>query len=213
MLPANEKRIEEVAEKALKSFSLYDTVAPDMITIIIKLKHLGLIKDYQRVADDELPDDEALYNSYDQILMLRESVFMAANFPYDYSSKMMRARFTIAHEIGHILLKHKGIRHRNVSGRGTEIIRKNVLVEEIEANRFASPFLMPRHQIERLGNLTSEEISEKHFVSNQAAQIRIEQIERIKRRQDGIMRPSPDSVRKYLEEARSKGFSIKSLDD
>src|SRR4051794_32368369 len=106
---------------------------PDMITVIIKLKHLGLIEDYERVADHELPEDEAFWDPVRKLLRLRESIFCGAN----QLNPGQRPRFTIAHELGHIWRGHKNARHRNVSRRPIEKIAPTIRRDEREANGFA----------------------------------------------------------------------------
>lgn len=61
-----------------------------------------------------------------------------------------RQRFTIAHEIGHMLL-HKGVEvHVDRAFRinlRNDVSSKAVDPEEIEANRFAAELLMPEHML------------------------------------------------------------------
>lgn len=63
-----------------------------------------------------------------------------------------RQRFTIAHEIGHMLL-HKGIEvHVDRAFRinlRNDVSSQAVDPEEIEANRFAAELLMPKHMLIR----------------------------------------------------------------
>jgi Zn-dependent peptidase ImmA (M78 family) len=180
--------------------------------MIFKLKHEGLIKDYVRVPDVEMPDDEAEYNPHTGIMKIRESVFQAANDVYGRRAKN-RARFTIAHEIAHVVLGHTGTRHRNVSDRKIERILIQIRVDEIEANRFAAAFLMPMHLIDMSLNPTPTEISFQFQVSEAAASTRLDQLKRLERRKSGTKRPLPDFVREYLSEARSRGHKINSLDE
>ena len=54
----------EVAARRFRiALGIDGQLRPDMITVIVKLKHLGLIKNYVRVPDAEMPDDEAYYDS------------------------------------------------------------------------------------------------------------------------------------------------------
>jgi hypothetical protein len=118
---------------------------PDMITVVIKLKHHGLIKNYLRVPDEQMPDGEAYYDPFDQILHVRESTFCAANSMFAPEANRRRARFTLAHEVGHIWLKHSGIRHRGKAGALQERLVKQIKQEEREAERFAGAFLAPSY--------------------------------------------------------------------
>jgi hypothetical protein len=93
----------------------FDT-RPDMITVIFKLKDRGLIKDYRRVPDSEMPNDEAYFDPFEKILCIRETTFEAAHGMFVNEPERRRARFTLAEEAGHIWLKHSGVRYRGNSG-------------------------------------------------------------------------------------------------
>jgi hypothetical protein len=121
---------------------------PDMITVVIKLKHHGLIKNYKRVPDEKMPDGEAYFDPFDQILHIRESTFRFANSTSAPEIDRRRARFTLAHEIGHVWLKHSGIRHRGEAGALQERLVKQIKQEEREAERFAGAFLAPSYLAE-----------------------------------------------------------------
>jgi Zn-dependent peptidase ImmA (M78 family) len=115
-----------------------------MITVVIKLKHYGLIENYARVPDERMADDEAYFDPKAKILYIRESTFCAANSEDTHENiKRQRARFTIAHEIGHIALGHSELRHRgkiaNVHASG------RIWHDERVAQRFAAAFLAPAH--------------------------------------------------------------------
>jgi hypothetical protein len=60
--------------------------------------------------------------------------------------------------------------------------------------------------------MTPEEISERFDISIPAAKIRMEELERMKRRRLGIKRPLPHGVREFLEDAKRRGYTVKSLD-
>ena len=117
-----------------------------MITVIVKLKHLGFIKNYIRVPDSEMSSDEARFDPFDKLLYLRESTFCAANATQSYSdAERQRARFTIAHEIGHIALGHQNVRYRgNTTAKAAQMVA-GIRNEEYAANRFAAAFLAPAH--------------------------------------------------------------------
>jgi len=40
---------------------------PDMVTVVFKLKHHGLIANYRRVPDAEMPDREAYFDPFEKI--------------------------------------------------------------------------------------------------------------------------------------------------
>jgi hypothetical protein len=62
--------------------------------------------------------------------------------------------------------------------------------------------------------MTPEQLSERFDISISAARIRLQEIERMKRRKHGAKRPLPASVLEYLREAKRKGHRVISeLDD
>jgi hypothetical protein len=126
-----------------------DQLRPDMKTIVFKLKDLGLIKNYERVPDNEMPDDEAFFDSRTRILYLRETTFCAADATQTFSSAdRRRARYTIAHEVGHIALGHQGIHYRGTSDRTARALSGRIRRDEWEADRFAAAFLAPAHLVD-----------------------------------------------------------------
>ncbi len=117
-----------------------------MMTVIVKLKDCGLIKNYVRIPDEEMPDDEACFDSDDKLLYIRESTYCAANAMYTHTEAERRhARFTIAHEIGHLALKHDGLHFRGTTSADAKKIPSRVRQHERDAERFAAAFLAPAH--------------------------------------------------------------------
>jgi hypothetical protein len=139
---------EKSARSCRQLLGLEYELQPDVITVIFKLKDHGLIKNYRRVPDVEMPDGEAYFDPFDQILYIRESTFCAANSIFALESDRHRARFTLAHEFGHIWLKHSGVRHRGEAGALQERLVNQIKQEEREASRFAGAFLAPSYLAE-----------------------------------------------------------------
>lgn len=137
----------EIAARRLRiKLSIDDQTRPDMPTVVFKMKDSGMIRDYIRVPDHEMPDDEARYDSFTKLLYLRESTFCAANSMFTYSTiERRRARYTIAHEVGHIALGHNGTRFRGNTAAATEKIVQKIRRQESDANIFAAAFLAPAH--------------------------------------------------------------------
>jgi hypothetical protein len=61
--------------------------------------------------------------------------------------------------------------------------------------------------------MTPKELADRFDISLHAATIRLQELERMKRRKSGIKRPLPASVRAFLEDAKKAGYRITSLDD
>ena len=97
----------------------------------------------------------------------------------------VRQRFTIAHELGHLLLHAKTELHvdRVVVKMRDRRGREGIDEDEIEANRFAAEILMPeeflRVDLEELGPVTADDdhaisrLAKRYKVSKQAMTIRL----------------------------------------
>lgn len=83
----------------------------------------------------------------------------------DQSFPPVRIRFTIAHEIGHIVLGHC----KNYAGVVTEI---EEYILDKEADMFAGELLMPYEYMLQYHNWSVQGIANKFFVSKEAATVR-----------------------------------------
>lgn len=142
----DEEDFENAARKMRIRLGVDDQLRPDMCTVIVKLKHAGLIANYARVPDDQASGDEAWFDPETRVLHIRESTFRAANATFEYSdAERHRARFTIAHEIGHVALGHTQLRYRGTTSALAEQMVSKIRNEEYAANKFAAAFLAPAH--------------------------------------------------------------------
>jgi Zn-dependent peptidase ImmA (M78 family) len=139
----------EIAARKLRiELGIDDQLRPDMITVVIKLKERGRIENYVRVPDKDMPDSEAMFDPDKRLLYIRESTFAAANGLFaGTDAERRRARYTIAHEIGHIVLGHSAVRHRGASNEQRKAAKGN-WQDEREAEQFAAAFLAPAHLAE-----------------------------------------------------------------
>ena len=86
------------------------------------------------------------------------------------SMPITRARFSIAHELGHIILGHTPIPH---------ITAPHSVRQEREADRFASELLMPSELILNAAQqLSFSDMKKRYRVSKQALEIRLKQLMR-----------------------------------
>lgn len=89
------------------------------------------------------------------------------------SRAVVRQRFSVAHELGHLVMGHGAAGF--VGGLLLEGRREKW--KEVHANRFASELLMPEvHLAQFRASLTSEKLSRICHVSEEAARIRLEQL-------------------------------------
>lgn len=82
-----------------------------------------------------------------------------------------RQRFSLAHEIGHVVMDHPPMAFL-----GGIVIGERDPRHEIEANSFAAELLMPKKVLAAKGFMTPKEIKEFCRVSLEAAEIRSEQL-------------------------------------
>ena len=120
------------------------------------IKNIFSILETAGIIIYEINDDE----KFDGVSFITDKgnpiIIVNKNFSND------RKRFTIAHELGHILMHNEN-----------NFPISSYRDKEKEANQFASEFLMPT-----VGcwNLTAQQIKERYGVSNKAAQIKFEQL-------------------------------------
>lgn len=98
---------------------------------------------------------------------------------YDDALSPERKRFTIAHELGHIIMKHSGFPE-----------------DESSANVFASRLLMPACVLHECGVQTEEEIMQMCGVSHTAAKYRLERLKVLRERNKWYTHPLERKVRR-----------------
>nr|WP_315707221.1 MULTISPECIES: ImmA/IrrE family metallo-endopeptidase [unclassified Bradyrhizobium] len=183
-----------------------------MVTALFKAQHLGIIHSYVRVPDADMHEDLAAYDPDQRMLKLQESTFVAANEVLGHPPERARARFTIAHEFGHVFLGHTKTRHRNISGRRIEQIAPSIIKDEKDADRFAAAFLAPSHLLENPLLSSAKEVRDRFGISLSASTIRLESLQRMYRRAHGIPRPIPPSIYEFLSDAAKRGAKVTSLE-
>lgn len=115
---------------------------------------------------------------------------------FDSSLPTGRQRFTVAHEIGHLILGHVGRGMATVENReptGTE------RAEERQANQFAARLLAPACVLHEIGAITAEAIRELCGISRQAAEFRAERMQELERRSRYYSHPLEQQVLKQFK--------------
>jgi Zn-dependent peptidase ImmA (M78 family) len=207
-----DEEFEEVARATRRRLGIEHQPQPDMVTILFKLQQLGIIDGYERVSDVEMPDDLGAFDPDSRLLRLRDSTFIAANDVAGRRPERERARFTIAHELGHVVFGHKKTRHRNTSGRLVDKIAPTIVRDENEADKFAASFLAPLYLAGNPLLAHAGQIAERFGLSIRASEIRLEQLQRLYRRAHNLPRPLPKSIVSFLEKAKKGGAKIESLE-
>ena len=107
-----------------------------------------------------------------------------------------RRRFTLAHELGHALLRHS---LDEIHFRTSEIDSQTDM-QELEANVFARDVLIPATVLAALDIHTPEEIMELCNVSRQSAEIRAERLHELYRRNKFNLHPAERKVREQFDD-------------
>ncbi|RUX29173.1 ImmA/IrrE family metallo-endopeptidase [Mesorhizobium sp. M7A.F.Ca.US.011.01.1.1] len=191
--------IEEQASLVRRKLNIENVPAFDMYCVLEKLQQMAKKFSFRCALEDELGDNEATMNDETGTLVVQENVLD------DVKAGRTRARFTIAHELGHYFLGHEGHRRRNPKG---VYAGSTEWAEESEANIFASYLLVPTKLA--WDEKSPEEISDRFQVSLRAAEIAFERVQAARRKAMGQKRRLPDSVIDFLKEAREKGYRVKS---
>lgn len=115
---------------------------------------------------------------------------------YDSRLPIPRKRFTLAHELGHIILGHIG--KGQYSTRNREPSSED-MPEETQANQFAARILAPACVLHELRVFTPEQISELCGISIQAARFRAERMEVLEKRNKYYLSPLERAVRENFK--------------
>ncbi len=201
-----DEEIEAPVREFLKRLGLEYQPRPDLLTVIIKIKHINPAFNYARVPDHELPDAEAQWDSDKFVLRMRESIFVGMQ------RGETRARSTVAHELSHYLHQHEGLLNRKPGAITSEMIGNRLRSQEAEARRTAAVILAPEHLIPE--GATAADIVAMFGLSPEAAIYRQQEIEGIRRRRRGEGRKIPQSIIDFLREAKRRGHPVQTrLDD
>ena len=115
--------------------------------------------------------------------------FYAGDIPtilYNGSCTAGRIRFTVAHELGHIILGH-------VAPGGVTVVNREPapgdIPPETAANQFAARLLAPACVLWGLGLHTPEEVARVCHISDQAAQFRADRMRALYKRDKFLLSP------------------------
>lgn len=107
---------------------------------------------------------KSFINDTDEAFIKNNIVYFNKNY------NIKRIRFTLAHELGHILLKHENLNHT---------IHTYNNIEEYQANIFARCLLMPAIVLKELNCISPQDISNICQVSLQAAEYRSKRMQKL----------------------------------
>lgn len=158
------EQIRIIARDVRHRLGISKQYAPDLWAVLLKLEEQYPGFKLKSVPDSHFPHFEAKTNSKAFVLKIRESFETALKYYGD-----ARARFTVAHELGHLFLSHPGNQPRVHADNRVDGSLANPELEK-EANIFASEFLMPSDLVDL--SMSADEISRRFQVSHDAAALR-----------------------------------------
>jgi Zn-dependent peptidase ImmA (M78 family) len=168
--PKSRDDIKKIANMLRELLGLESSVENPVVRIlefVLCSDEIGF--NFEIVDDVDIGDCEAISFPDKNFVTISNSVYENA------CDGNPRALFTLAHEIGHLLLhKNQGAYARTNSGVDIKAYEDS----EWQANTFAAEFLMPE---ELCFNLTPEEISKKFNVSLTAAEVRYRTLNKAKK--------------------------------
>jgi len=170
--PRSDEQIERVALSFRLAAASGDEWAPNVLDLIARLSAPGRPLFGLRIVvrpDEEMPDDEAIAFVEERIIEVRKSVHEGARRGHP------RHRMTLAHEVGHIALDHRGApKSRKPFVEQREAFIPASRSAERQATVFGAAFLMPRAQVRQCQ--TVEDTAKRLNVSLQAAEIRFNKV-------------------------------------
>jgi len=197
---------EQIGRTVRVALELDDQIKLDPIDFLRRLKRAGYIKDYIRLPDASLPDDEAKYNPDDNKIYLRDSVLSGAE------RGDAHFRFTVFHEGAHAVLGHQYERKRSFSQQAQREKRvPSIGRDEGDANRLAVAIMAPFHKAGFTLEMTSGQIGSRFGLGLKASSVRYDEFAQMYRRANNLRRPIPKGIVDFLTEQRRRGFVVTSL--
>lgn len=163
----NINNIRKAANSVSEFFGITDNVRDmSMSKFLDGLAQYGIAYDVLESEDMPTLGVEACCIPENLIICIRSDVFENA------CNNEPRARFTIMHEFGHLILGHQ----RTVNRENSTAIQKTIEDSEWQADQFAAEFLMPYEVIMSNSLKTEDQIQTYFNVSSSAAYLRIKQL-------------------------------------
>ncbi|MBW1918511.1 MAG: ImmA/IrrE family metallo-endopeptidase [Deltaproteobacteria bacterium] len=176
------------AEIGLISLTLIQTAYPELLVKpaplplddFFEFKMKGLLG-YDYDINDLPLGIEAAMDPQEKLVILSPETYD------DLTDGLPRARFTVAHEIGHVVLHAKFLRHRLLDGGNILKLHRGDIPAfrdpECQANAFAAAFLMPTHHVDRMVRKGADigALVETFGVSWESAEYRLKNLWRYKK--------------------------------
>ena len=201
--PYNQQQLAQIAKRLRHAGKIERQRAFDVLEFIKTIAAIFPGLKIVPVLDDKLPFRQAEANSATNTVIVRQSLITRLE-NWDPT-----ARFIMIEEFCHIALGHTGPRYRR-DATCSKIYSPSEQQDEREARHLAALMLAPT---ELVGDLFPGEIAAQFGLSEQASEIRWEEVQTVKRRELGIRRELPSNVIDFLREKQRQGHRITALDD
>jgi len=167
MVARSKDTIRDAAQQLRQRLGVEGEYAPDMVYVLRKLEKLSPKTTMVLVSDSELPLMEARADPEKRTITIKTSVFDNLKLAEPH------ARWMVAHELGHLILHHKGAKYRSTNKSFVVSVEKQ---QELEAQMFAAAFLLPAELASTFES--AKEIAQRFHVTLEAAKVRLEAFER-----------------------------------
>lgn len=160
--PLSWNKIAAIADNLRERLALSDVARFPVIAVVEELLYQKLeLVEFRVVPDQEMDGAEGYTCPDGSFIAIAESVYEGA------CAGVGRHRFTVAHELGHLILHSKQPLHRQVGPIKSEAYRRS----EPQANQFAAELLMPRSFF--CANDQIKDVVKRHGVSIESANLRL----------------------------------------
>lgn len=201
-----DEQFDEIAQTILNALGLKDDVKLDVIELLRRLKRHGYIADYVRVPDTALADAEAKYVPQERKIYIRESAYQGAVVGEPHY------RFTVCHEVSHVVLDHQFERKRSLFGSHAAERRVPAINrDEAQANKLAAALLAPFYKAAFGSDTTCDMVQKRFGLSCTTAQHRFEELSHLYRLKNNLPRALPPGVIDFLSARRAEGHAVTSL--
>lgn len=165
--PRSRKALRTIAEQWWAGLGVTGTMFPIVEVVDVALsKHFGDRYTFVILDKEQMGDSHGLTDPDQLIMLIREDVYDGAN------RGLGRDRFTLAHELAHLLLHGGRYLQRIDPNAVTHPTHQKFEDSEWQANAFASELLMPVSVVKRYSN-SAERLATAAGASVQAAKVRI----------------------------------------
>lgn len=163
--PQSAGNIALLADEVRKYLGISDLCFFPVLRVYELLGHIYEGADFEVRTEDEMGGDHGRTYPDKRLILIREDVYDGAD------RNLPRDRFTMCHELGHLLMHQEGLSLSRIDPTKPPKIYMN---SEWQADKFASYLLMPKHLLKKCTSIS--QAVEMFGVSFEAASARKDEI-------------------------------------